>query len=625
MKVHLKDRPGEPRSFIWGIWDTATGKELHTIQRGQWDSVLLNFSRDARWYAAGVRGADGTNSSWTVKVWESATGKEVWSVQLPGEIKEFNGVCFAPDGARVAVGMTTGEGDRRQSQVKLWSVADGRELLTIPGPPGRTTSFGFTPDGKRMILICETDSESGYLGVWDAATGREVFREKGPFPNAHGTCSHDGTRFVCIGNRLAATVWDINTGRLLQTLKTTDGVSDAAFTRDDRYLVTVGRDRSVRTWDATASDAPVVLKGQVGSVTKVALSVDATHVATVSQLPDGKGHEVCVWDQSGQQLPPVLALPPFPSFPVSRGWLMFEGGLALNQDGRLAAVARGASSQPGEGPLGDPRRPGELRVWETTTGQDVFRVSSAAPFDNVALSPDGRLVAANVVLGKGEQGAPETVVRVWDVATREELRSFPGASALAYCRASALAFSRDGRRLATVKTSAQSAVVKVWDVATGREVHSHQEAGGVPSSMLVVLSPDGEKIAWVRDSALKVQEVGTGRPPLACRGHTGYIEHIAFTPDGRRIASAAAGFAQNRIRGEVKIWDSASGNELLSLKVSDLGRLQRVGFSLSGHRLFAVGEMSRDQPCAIKVWDATPRGPAVADGEPPPAPGPAKP
>ena len=81
------------------------------------------------------------------------------------------------------------------------------------------------------------------------------------------------------------------------------------------------------------------------------------------------------------------------------------------------------------------------------------------------------------------------------------------------------------------------------------------------------------------------------------KGHTKGILSVAFSPDGKRLASGS-------IDGKVKVWDALSGQETLTLKGHSDG-VNSVAFSPDGKRL-ASG--SADQ--TVKLWDAQPRSQA---------------
>ena len=72
-------------------------------------------------------------------------------------------------------------------------------------------------------------------------------------------------------------------------------------------------------------------------------------------------------------------------------------------------------------------------------------------------------------------------------------------------------------------------------------------------------------------------------------GHTGYVRSVAFSPDGQRLATGGT--------GSTKIWDSATGKELLALK-GHAGFVRSVAFSPDGQRL-----ASGNEDGSIHLWE----------------------
>jgi WD40 repeat protein/serine/threonine protein kinase len=240
----------------------------------------------------------------------------------------------------------------------------------------------------------------------------------------------------------------------------------------------------------------------------------------------------------------------------------------------------------------------ELRLWDAQTGQLLLSAKGhGGTGDNVVFSPDGKRLASGSNKGEPDKQVVGEV-KLWNAETGQELLSLKG-----HIRdVNSVAFSPDGKRLASASFDN---MVKVWDAQTGRELLSLEGGSGG-----VAFSPDGKRLAnsiggRLKDGmrvpgVVKVWDAQTGRELLSLKG--GGLS-IAFSPDGTRLASRSArGLADSHpVTEDLKVWDAQTGQELPNLNEKSDGSLF-FAFSPDGKRLATASQRSK-MP-RIRVWDA---------------------
>ena len=95
------------------------------------------------------------------------------------------------------------------------------------------------------------------------------------------------------------------------------------------------------------------------------------------------------------------------------------------------------------------------------------------------------------------------------------------------------------------------------------------------------------------DHTAKVWDAKSGRELLTLRGHSEPLDGVAFSPDGKRLATASGDKT-------AKVWDAESGKELLTLRHS--GPVDGVAFSPDGKRLATASE-SEDRSVQVYALD----------------------
>jgi WD40 repeat protein len=518
------------------VWDVATGKQLLALQVFSSSTLLkggvngVAFSPDGKLLATGSDDAQ-------VRLWDPVTGQLIRT--LSGHTDPVLMVSFSPDGTRLGSASA-------DETAKVWDVPTGRELLTLQGHTDSVRSITFSPDNKRI----STGSDDGTARIWDGKTGNELLKIQDLGP---GIMSPDGTKVATFRN-----VWDAATGNQLVGFNGpinghTNLVYNEAYSPDGAHIATVSRDRTAKVWDATTGDILFTLWGHAASIYAVAFSPDGTRLAT--------------GDESG--IVKIWYLGP------DRELLSIQFGTGGLQDTNFMPDRSRLFTAVNHGDVSNPAKvdvSSQVKVFDATTGQAMLTIPVGPPIWELALSPDGKLLATG-----GAGGA----TRVWDATTGHELFRLNDPTITTY----GITFSKDGKRIATGDSDA----ARVWDASTGAMLltlkgHSDEVWG-------VAFSPDGKRLATASlDSTARVWDLATGRTVLTLTNHTDGVYGIAYSPDGTRLATASRD-------GTAKIWDAGTGQELSTLK-GHTSTLTRVAFSPDGKRL-----VSASQDRTIKFWD----------------------
>jgi len=137
--------------------------------------------------------------------------------------------------------------------------------------------------------------------VWDVESRVEKFllKQHGPVsgPIWSAAFSHNDRRIVTGSHGLTATVWDATTGEEQMTLNGhTAKIHSAVFSPDDSRILTGSADYTAKLWDATTGGELLTFIGHKGGVFSAAFSPDGRRIVTGSA--DGA---VKVWEAASRE------------------------------------------------------------------------------------------------------------------------------------------------------------------------------------------------------------------------------------------------------------------------------------------------------------------------------------
>jgi RNA polymerase sigma factor (sigma-70 family) len=512
-------------------------------------------------------GSDGT-----LRVWDPDTGKELHRL---GSKELAPGPAVASPDGRLLVAVV----HDRARPIRLWDVATGAEVRGLAAP-GNVGTLAFAPDGKILAAVCGEHDKPGTVVRWEVASGREIGRftghAKGIFALAF---SPRGNTLATGGYDETIRLWDLDSGKEVRTIAGLGTpVYQLACTPDGKTLISRGAENRLRLWDLASG-------GEVNG-----LDAPEWPIAAVAYAPGGKllavasARTIHVWNPA-----------------VPRRLHKLQGHDSIIMDMAFAADGRLLASG---------GQDGTLRLWDAVAGKEMHRLAASERWvDHLAIAPDGATVAT---WSSGDR--PEEI-RLWDWGTGRVLRRLPVTSETrgVLQTVARLAFAPDGKTLFACSGTHLSLLR--WEVASGKELPLIGKHDGGLSRL--ALSSDGRTVATATlGGTVYLWETATGRPRLIVKG-AGYTTTLAFSPDSRLLALGNNGshraYRGDKLidrgwenRGEVRLLRLADG-KILHTFTGHVGGVDTVAFSPDGKTL-ASG--SRDT--TVLLWDVTPYARAAA-------------
>lgn len=436
------------------LWDVENGRRIHNFDVRISQISCLEFTPDGKLLIAAGSGR-------SLYVFHTETGRQRFRWD-----DAWRHVVLAvhPRGKLLVTAEELG------GTVTIRNLENGRREPVIKRAPASVKAAAFSPDGTQIAMAGRAGVRSASLGIWDAASGKEMIPITGHArPATRLAFSSDGRFVATAALDGSVCLWTTQTGKLVSQLEG-DASNDLCFSPDGWLLGAAGVRGSYRIWEVSSGD--LLFKGDdtpnVGASPPGRFSPELDFLALA--LPQGKVQ--LIKTSTGETLP---ALTVFDKHEV--------GTLAFSSDGRHLAVGSGRPRLP-NAPRGmvailDVAKRERLR--ELQSPVDVH--SHDLRFDDLTFSPDGGTLAATHSRLRIEFWQPTLGIRINEV-------SIP--------RQKPMAFSPIGQVLIVVGDSVDGrsktggSRIELMEVATGGVFQSWD----IPHQVSAfALSPDGRRLA----------------------------------------------------------------------------------------------------------------------------------
>ncbi len=513
-------------------------------------------------------------------------------------------LAYSPDSRMILTASFAPEINRNYGY--LWETETGHPKETFRIPMDAVETAVFSPDGAWLALggclngvmqdYYQIDCVIGSAMIWDVATGQLTFSLAAHRESVTSLAFSPDGRLLATGDSQQVRLWELSSAQANAQIQCvwespvpSDWENTLAFSPDGQQL-TMARG-PVKIWRLDDCTLDHVLRSDQLGYSNVHLLPDGT-IAVSGQFYEGPPliQQQVIWD--GEQIV-VSAEPPLEAehaaISTDGTRIAYSGSsiaIAASPDQTIQALlvkpieATALSFSPDNRYLavggGFAQGQAMIWVWDAQTGEMVQRKTYESAADLGGLHTL-RYLSNGDLIGSMALGSD---MAIWDSPSLEETDRWllPEGTAKTI---------RENQETIGILTYLGRVILR--DLSTGEEI----TPTGIPTGDIIVsmaLSPTAPIMAAGTQHTLYIIDTNTGNVLTSHQGHTDWIWQLAFSHDGRWLASASGDFT-------VRLWDMIGENESSVLATNALPSSE-LAFS-PDDALLAWGNAAE----GVEIWD----------------------
>lgn len=477
----------------------------------------------------------------TLKVWDIASGEEIRTI--PGSSRFINKANVFKDKKRVVLKSA----NILWNTLVVWNIDTGESTL-LSGHFKPVVDVCITPDGKKVISSARDNS----IRIWDVETSTvmKIIALPGKELEVSLSMTSDGKRLIAqtqhnevYGTDYALRIWDIKPD-IPKLIIYKKGVRKFRITPDELKVIIIEKDTIMKVYDLRTGRVLRTLSRHADHTSDICITPDSKHAISASEN-DGL---MKVWDiNSGKA---IRGIKEENSITI--------GDIIITADGKKIITDSGY---------------GSVIVWDFDTGRLLKKMEGYCKL--ICITPDGKRIIF---------GSKHLSLIVMDIETGEEIRALETkADSIKSC-----IVTSDGNR--AISTSVEK-VICLWDISEKEYTDRIARISGyildvtiLPNGKEVVFSFPGnllvfwslEKGVELRSAIMTVDNHLTTVMPGRKSQYSGKSGSLRITPDGKRAIWGS--------NGEASMWDIASGMKINMLPHTN--EANSVWITQDGRRVF---------------------------------------